>query len=61
MNGKGDKLRKGANLKAYWENYDRIFRKTISQNTDEDIVDAQQAHDDLNDELDRTSYSEVKI
>jgi hypothetical protein len=25
--GKGDKLRKGANLKAYWENYDNIFKK----------------------------------
>jgi hypothetical protein len=27
MNGKGDKLRKGANLALYWENYDKIFRK----------------------------------
>ncbi len=27
MNGKGDKLRKGANLKAYYDNYDSIFRK----------------------------------
>jgi len=27
MNGKGDKLRKGANLKAYYDNYDKIFRK----------------------------------
>ena len=26
-NGKGDKLRKGANLQAYWSNYDEIFRK----------------------------------
>lgn len=25
--GKGDKLRKGANLNSYWENYDQIFRK----------------------------------
>ena len=25
--GKGDKLRKGANLNSYWENYDKIFRK----------------------------------
>lgn len=25
--GKGDKLRVGANLKKYWENYDEIFRK----------------------------------
>jgi hypothetical protein len=27
MNGKGSKTRKGANLKAYWDNYDSIFRK----------------------------------
>lgn len=26
--GKGDKLRKGANLPSYWENYDKIFSKT---------------------------------
>jgi hypothetical protein len=27
--GKGDSLRKGANLNAYWQNYDNIFaRKT---------------------------------
>jgi len=25
--GKGDKLRPGANLKSYWENYDNIFKK----------------------------------
>ena len=25
--GKGDKLRKGANLKKYRDNYDAIFRK----------------------------------
>jgi hypothetical protein len=25
--GKGDQLRKGANLEAYWNNYDNIFRK----------------------------------
>jgi hypothetical protein len=31
--GKGDKLRAGANLQSYWENYDNIFRKrkTIKQ------------------------------
>ena len=27
MNGKGDKLRKGADLNAYYNNYDAIFRK----------------------------------
>jgi hypothetical protein len=26
-NGKGSQIRKGANLKKYWENYDAIFRK----------------------------------
>lgn len=25
--GKGPKTRKGANLSAYWDNYDSIFRK----------------------------------
>jgi hypothetical protein len=31
--GKGDKLRAGANLDAYWSNYDDVFRKrkTIKQ------------------------------
>jgi hypothetical protein len=27
-NGKGSKLRKGANLKKYWANYDAIFKQT---------------------------------
>lgn len=27
MNGKGDKLRKGANLELYRQNYDEIFNK----------------------------------
>lgn len=27
MAGKGDKLRKGANLNLYWQNYDNIFKK----------------------------------
>lgn len=34
QNGKGDNLRKGANLSAYWSNYDDIFRrpkKTIAE------------------------------
>jgi len=25
--GKGPEIRKGANLRAYWDNYDNIFRK----------------------------------
>jgi hypothetical protein len=28
--GKGDNLRKGANLQAYWDNYDNIFRRQTS-------------------------------
>lgn len=32
MNGKGDKLRKGANLKAYYDNYDKIFKKQSTSN-----------------------------
>ena len=27
MAGKGDKLRKGANMQAFWDNYDGIFCK----------------------------------
>lgn len=36
MNGKGSKLRKGANLKAYRENYDRIFKKSDEKQLIED-------------------------
>lgn len=36
MNGKGSKLRKGANLKAYRENYDRIFKKSDEKQLTED-------------------------
>jgi hypothetical protein len=28
--GKGDKLRKGANMTKYWDNYDAIFAKKKS-------------------------------
>lgn len=31
MAGKGDKLRKGANLQAFWDNYDLIFSKNNQQ------------------------------
>lgn len=30
--GKGDKIREGANLKAFWSNYDNIFRKDKPKN-----------------------------
>lgn len=33
MNGKGDKLRKGANLKRYRDNYDKIFKKNKTNGT----------------------------
>lgn len=31
--GKGSKLRQGANLSAFWDNYDRVFqkRKTVQE------------------------------
>ena len=32
--GKGDKLRVGANMNLYWENYDNIFRKNKLMNYD---------------------------
>lgn len=34
--GKGSKLRKGASLKLYWQNYDDIFKK--EKLSDEDIT-----------------------
>jgi len=40
-NGKGSELRKGANLSAYWNNFDNIFRrKTFSEWAEEfgDII-----------------------
>jgi hypothetical protein len=39
QNGKGDSLRKGANLSAYWNNYDSIFRKSPIEKT---ITDGEQ-------------------
>jgi len=35
MAGKGDKLRPGANLKKYWNNYDAIFRKDKAEDNAE--------------------------
>jgi hypothetical protein len=34
MAGKGPQLRKGANLDAYWNNYDSIFRRKPQPNSD---------------------------
>jgi hypothetical protein len=34
--GKGDKLRKGADLQKYWNNYDNIFKKDKAK--DENII-----------------------
>lgn len=34
MAGKGPEIRKGANLNAYWNNYDSIFRKKPETNTE---------------------------
>lgn len=40
MAGKGDKLRKGANMELFWKNYDEIFRKKpVEQTEKENIVE----------------------
>lgn len=54
MNGKGMTPSKNYNLNLYWENYDSIFRKPKCEKLD-DI-----AKEELADELDRTSYSEIQ-
>jgi len=38
MAGKGPQLRKGANLNAYWDNYDNIFKpkKEVLSDKDEE-------------------------
>lgn len=41
MAGKGDKLRKGANLKAYWDNYSNIFNKKAVEQLQQPIKDTQ--------------------
>ena len=51
--GKGDKLRKGANLKAYWDNYDAIFRKPKDGLTEEEEAEKRECQDSM-------SYSEFK-
>jgi len=55
MNGKGSKLRIGADLNAYWSNYDNIFRKKKEELSDKDI-------EEMKDDADTMSHSEfVKI
>jgi hypothetical protein len=55
MNGKGPQVRKGANLQAYWNNYDNIFRKKKEELSDKDI-------EEMKDDADTMSHSEfVKI
>lgn len=54
MAGKGMTPSKNYDLKLYWENYDRIFRKPQIESLDDD------AKAELADELDRTSYSEIR-
>ena len=39
--GKGDKLRKGANLEAYWNNYDNIFRKCENQDSSKSTTNSE--------------------
>ncbi len=38
MAGKGPQIRKGANLKSYWDHYDDIFRKSkpVANRTESD-------------------------
>ena len=48
--GKGDKIRKGADLNAYWSNYDNIFRKKDDM-SDED-------REEMMNDRDTMSYSE---
>lgn len=43
--GKGDKLRKGANLKAYWDNYDKIFRNSEKEKKEEKPSDEKKVSD----------------
>jgi hypothetical protein len=45
MAGKGDKLRKGANLKAYWDNYANIFGKKTVEQLQEPSKDVTQTKD----------------
>lgn len=45
MAGKGDKLRKGANLKAYWDNYSNIFNKKTVEQLQEPAKDVDQTKD----------------
>lgn len=55
MNGKGPQVRKGANLQAYWNNYDNIFRKKKEELSDNDL-------EEMKDDADIMSHSEfVKI
>lgn len=55
MNGKGPQIRKGANLQAYWDNYDNIFRKKRDELSDKDL-------EEMKDDADTMSHSEfVKI
>jgi len=55
MNGKGPQVRKGANLQAYWNNYDNIFRKKKEELSDKDL-------EEMKDDADTMSHSEfIKI
>jgi hypothetical protein len=46
--GKGDKIRKGADLKAYWDNYDNIFKKVKSSDQVQQTEDKKQSTDETN-------------
>jgi hypothetical protein len=53
MNGKGSKLRKGANLQAYWDNYPYPEKLTVSQWMEKLGISAH--------EIDIGKYSDIKV
>ena len=53
MNGKGSKLRSGANLQKYWNNYNSIFRKPKNLLTELEL-------EEKKNNMSEMSYSEFK-
>lgn len=58
MAGKGDKLRKGANLKAFWDNYDNIFGKKAVEQLQEPAKDEQTNQTNKSDDTQRSNRSQ---
>ena len=59
MAGKGDKMRQGANLRAYEENYDRIFTKRTVREWEKHLDHKIISYDGFRDvkETDKISYA----